>query len=65
LTDRDQVDDVPRQASASAATILPLRKNADGRPRAGSNLSTKGLTHPAARRLLLRSAIGRREAGIQ
>jgi len=61
LTDRDQVDDVPRQASASAATILPLPKNADGRPRAGSSLSTKGLMHPAARRLLLRSAIGRRD----
>ena len=41
--------------------ILPLRKNADGRPLAGSSLSTKGLMHPADRRLLRRSASGRRD----
>jgi hypothetical protein len=61
FTDRDHVDDVPRQASASDATIVPHPKNADGRPLAGSNGSTKGLMHPAARRLLLRSATGRRD----
>ena len=61
FTDRDRVDDVPGQASASAVTIVPLRKNADGRPLAGSSRSTKGLMHPAARRLLLRSATGRRD----
>jgi hypothetical protein len=61
FTDRDHVDDVPGLPPASAAANMPLRKNADGRPLAGSNGSTKGLTHPAARRLLLRPAIERRE----
>jgi len=50
LTDRDQVDDVPCQASTAAAAIVPHRKNADGRPLAGSIRSAKDLWHPAARR---------------
>jgi hypothetical protein len=32
FTDRDRVDDVPGQASASAAIILPSRKNRDAVP---------------------------------
>ena len=32
LTDRDRVDDVPRQTSTSAATILPVPKNRDPVP---------------------------------
>ncbi len=57
FTDRDRVMMCQGQASASTAAIVPLRKNADSRPLAGSSRSTKGLMHRAARRLLLRSAI--------
>jgi hypothetical protein len=52
---------VPSQASASIEAIMPLPKKSDGRPLAGSSPATRGLTHPAARRLLLRSATGRRD----
>ena len=51
---------VPGRGSASAAQIVLLPNNADGRPRAGSRPATRGLTHPSARRLLRRSAIGHR-----
>jgi hypothetical protein len=44
ITACDRVDDVPGQASASAATILPLRKTRIPSPRRKQQ-STKGLMH--------------------
>ncbi len=58
LPDRDQVDDVPRHASASLATIVPLPTNADAVPSpAAAHLPRISGTLPLA----VRSASGRHD----
>jgi hypothetical protein len=57
LTDRDQVDDVHRQASALHRRHPASSKKPRCRPLAGSSLTTKDLWHPARS---VRSATGRR-----